>query len=89
MRWGYLDYLWISAAPILVLALYAFGNWRRGLQLKRARRASAGAETFSVAIPPERRILKRFCFLCDRTPHARCPSSSAWARANDRSQSGY
>ena len=61
MRWGYLDYLWISAAPLLVLALYAYGNWRRGLQLRRAGDHQL-VQKLLASLSPEKRIVKRFCF---------------------------
>jgi Ca-activated chloride channel family protein len=61
MRWGYLEYLWICAAPVLVLLLYAYGNWRRKHQLKRAG-DHALVEALLKTLSPERRIVKRFCF---------------------------
>jgi len=60
MRWGYLEYLWICAAPLLVLILYAYARWRRNLQLKRAGDHFL-VEQLLKTVSPERRMIKRFC----------------------------
>ena len=60
MRWGYLEHLWICAAPLLVLALYAYGRWRRNLQVRRAGDHFL-VEKLLKSVSPERRMVKRFC----------------------------
>lgn len=60
MRWGYLEHLWIAAAPLVVLILYAYGRWRRNIQLKRAGDHFL-VEQLLKTLSPERRIIKRFC----------------------------
>jgi Ca-activated chloride channel homolog len=60
MRWGYLEHLWICAAPLMVLVLYAYGRWRRNLQVKRAGDHFL-VEQLLKTVSPERRMIKCFC----------------------------
>ena len=61
MRWGYLDALWICAAPIFVLVCYAFSAWRRRQKLSRVGDHEL-VQKLIATFSPERRIVKRFCF---------------------------
>ena len=61
MRWGYLEYVWIAAAPLVVLCLYSFGAWRRRKVLGRMGE-HALVQDLIKSLSPERRIFKRFCF---------------------------
>ena len=61
MRWAYLEYLWLAAAPVAVLLLFGYGAWRRRIVLNRAG-DHALIQDLIQSLSPERRILKRFCF---------------------------
>ena len=61
MRWGYLDSLWICAAPVFVLVTYAFGAWRRQQKLSKVGDHHL-VKKLIASFSPERRIVKRFCF---------------------------